>query len=103
MTDMRPTVTRLAAALLLTACGSGTTGATASGGGLYAGQCGVCHGPAGEGTVTGPPVVGFDEATIRTAVVAGVDPATFNGMAPVPRLDETDVAAIARHVATFGE
>ncbi len=99
----------------LSACGTGNdgggdaSGAPDAGRGaqLFANNCAVCHGPVGDGTTTGPPLVHeiyepghhSDEA-FQVAVARGVQPHhwDFGPMPPVPGLDRGDVADIVAHV-----
>ena len=82
---MRPTAIPSAALLLLAACGP--EAAPASGGArLYQVQgCATCHGSAGEGALTGPPLAGSSARWKREDLAAFLaDPESF--VARDPRL-----------------
>ena len=74
---------------------------------LFADNCAACHGPAGTGTASGPPLVHEvyepghhgDEA-FQIAVARGVQPHhwDFGPMPPIPDLDRQDVTDITAYV-----
>lgn len=74
---------------------------------LFAAHCAVCHGPLGDGTDQGPPLVHVvyepghhgDEA-FQIAVSRGVAPHhwNFGPMEPIEGLDRQDVADITAYV-----
>lgn len=105
-----------AIAAVLAACGNGAQDGDAQATGepdlergqqLFDANCAVCHGPAGTGAVSGPPLVHEiyepghhpDEAFQR-AVAEGVEPHhwDFGPMPPVPGLDHAEVADIIAYV-----
>lgn len=107
-----------AVAVTIQACSSGddagTAGDTATAAGdvergelLFADNCAACHGPAGTGTASGPPLVHEiyepghhgDEA-FQIAVARGVQPHhwDFGPMPPIPDLDRQDVTDITAYV-----
>lgn len=110
---MRRTWTLVAAlAALVAGCGSGGSGGEDAAGAergeeLFAANCAVCHGPEGEGTTTGPPLVHeiyepshHPDESFHRAVSEGV-PAhhwNFGDMPPVPGLDSDDVDDIVAWV-----
>jgi mono/diheme cytochrome c family protein len=74
---------------------------------LYAVNCAVCHGPAGEGTVVGPPLVDpayrvevFPDAGFVSAVELGVvqNRWPFGPMPAIAGLSHSEIAAITVHV-----
>jgi mono/diheme cytochrome c family protein len=100
-------------AALAVACASSggtTTSATADaarGEVLFASNCAACHGPAAQGTTTGPPLVHefyvpshHADAAFQLAVRDGVQPHhwSFGAMPPIPSLAANDVADIVAHV-----
>lgn len=99
----------------LVACGTdsgqGPTGRgtadEARGAQLFAANCATCHGPAGDGTAAGPPLVHViyepshhGDVSFLLAVQRGVQPHhwAFGPMPPVTGLDEADVADIVAWV-----
>jgi mono/diheme cytochrome c family protein len=99
----------------LVACGSDPasrpagprTADEARGAQLFAANCAVCHGPVGDGTAAGPPLVHViyepshhGDASFLFAVQRGVQPHhwQFGPMPPVAGLDDTDVADIVAWV-----
>lgn len=110
----RPTALRVAtvvtAFLVLAACGGeGDSGATdaAAGQEAFETHCITCHGPEGQGTDQGPPLVHIvyepshhgDEA-FRSAVASGVTPHhwDFGPMPPVPGISESETDAVIAYV-----
>jgi mono/diheme cytochrome c family protein len=98
----------LAVVLLLAGCGGDQQQAGASRGqALFEANCSACHGPQGQGTDQGPPLVDVvyepshhpDEA-FRSAVANGVTPHhwDFGPMPAIPSLDEAQVDAIIGYV-----
>lgn len=74
---------------------------------LYARNCAACHGPAGEGAATGPPLVDevyvpshHADESFQVAVARGVQAHhwDFGDMPPIPALDRDQVADITAHV-----
>jgi mono/diheme cytochrome c family protein len=74
---------------------------------LFAANCAVCHGPVGEGTAAGPPLVHeiyepshHSDESFQIAVARGVQPHHwgFGPMPPVGGLDRDDVADITAWV-----
>lgn len=101
----------LAAAVLLAGCGGGGAqiegDAVARGETLFANNCAVCHGEAGVGTTTGPPLVHeiyepghHSDESFHRAVAEGVDPHhwDFGPMMPIPGLDTDEVDDIIAYV-----
>lgn len=92
-------------AVLAAGCGPGDGGgeAVARGEELFAANCAVCHGPQGQGTTSGPPLIHeiyepghHPDESFHRAVAEGV-PAhhwEFGDMAPVGGLDSGEVDAI---------
>lgn len=74
---------------------------------LFADNCAACHGPAGTGTASGPPLVHevyepghHGDESFQIAVARGV-PAhhwDFGPMPPIPDLDRQDVTDITAYV-----
>jgi mono/diheme cytochrome c family protein len=107
----------LVAVVVLAACGTegaavpdGTAGAeVASGDGAaaFTANCAMCHGPVGDGTDQGPPLVHIvyepshhgDDA-FRRAVAQGVTPHhwDFGPMPPQPQVGSEELEAIIAHV-----
>lgn len=106
-----------AALLLVVGCGDdgtpdGAGGATAvadaeRGAELWTTNCAVCHGPAGEGTTIGPPLVHeiyepghHSDESFQVAVAQGVPQHhwEFGPMPALPGLDRADVADITAYV-----
>ena len=100
----------LGAALLLSACGSGDD---AGGTDVAAGQeafetyCISCHGPQGQGTDQGPPLVHIvyepshhSDDAFHAAVRDGVVPHhwDFGPMPPVPSISDAEVEAVITYV-----
>lgn len=107
---MRRTWTLVAAlAALVAGCGSGggDDAVAERGEQLFAANCAVCHGPQGEGTATGPPLVHeiyepghHPDESFHRAVAEGV-PAhhwNFGDMAPISGLDGDEVDDIVAWV-----
>lgn len=104
----------IAVAVLIVACGPGDRPGVSlrdadpeRGQALFEANCAACHGPVGQGTTSGPPLVHeiyepghhSDEA-FQLAVARGV-PAHhwgFGDMSPVAGLDRDDVADITAYV-----
>ena len=105
------------AVLLISACsGGGESGGGASAGqgeafregeSLFATHCSVCHGPIGDGTQTGPPLVHaiynpnhHPDFAFHNAVNNGVPQHhwVFGDMAPRPGLSEGDVNNIICYI-----
>jgi mono/diheme cytochrome c family protein len=117
----RPTALAVGATLLVVVVGCGADddlgvddGGTASaaadterGAELWTTNCAVCHGPAGEGTTIGPPLVHeiyepghHSDESFQVAVAEGVPQHhwEFGPMPALPGLDRADVADITAYV-----
>jgi mono/diheme cytochrome c family protein len=99
------------AVLGATACGSGDADADAvdvdRGRSLFANNCAVCHGPAGDGTLQGPPLVHeiyepghHPDELFQVAVAQGVQAHhwDFGPMPAIGGLDRGDVEDITAYV-----
>lgn len=100
-------------AVVLTSGGSdgppapGSSGELALGEEVYEQSCATCHGPEARGGLAGPPLTheryeGLTDADIRTAIAQGKPPTNWPqfeaGMAPVPNLSASEVAAVIAYV-----
>lgn len=110
----RTIATFVAFAAVTAACSGGTTSTELpsdanpeAGRTLYIQNCSACHGVDLRGTDTGPSFLSIvyepghhPDVAFQLAVTRGVQPHhwPFGPMAPVPGLDETDVAAIVAYV-----
>ncbi len=83
-----------------------------AGRGLYEERCGACHGPDGNGSAQGPPLVHalyrpdhHSDTAFLLAVRNGVAAHhwEFGSMPPQPGLSDDDVAAITAHVRALQE
>lgn len=96
--------------LVLAACGSdGEGGATdaAAGQEAFETYCITCHGPQGQGTDQGPPLVHIvyepshhSDESFRSAVANGVTPHhwEFGPMPPVPGISEAETEAVITYI-----
>jgi mono/diheme cytochrome c family protein len=98
-------------AVALVACGgeqpTGETAAAAEGAQVWAANCAACHGPQGEGTTAGPPLVHIiyepghhPDESFRRAVQQGVVAHhwDFGDMPPQPEVSEEEIEAAIAHV-----
>jgi ubiquinol-cytochrome c reductase cytochrome c subunit len=72
---------------------------------LYAAGCASCHGPGGEGTGQGPPLIGVGAASVDFMVSTGRMPVADPADQPVrgrPAYSEEEVAAIVAYVTSLG-
>jgi mono/diheme cytochrome c family protein len=99
------------AAVALGACGEEQAGgeavAAAEGAQVWAANCAACHGPQGEGTAAGPPLVHViyepghhSDESFRRAIQHGsiAHHWGFGDMPPQPQLDEDEMEAVIVHV-----
>ncbi len=75
----------------------------------YDTYCAPCHGLGGTGTVDGPSLlepssIDLDDASIRLTVVDGIEATTPDwpeGMAPIPALDDEEIAEVTLHLRSL--
>lgn len=101
-----------AAAIAFAGCGGpggagGVEAVQADGAAVFAANCAICHGPEGEGTRIGPPLVHVvyepghhSDESFRAAIQRG-SPAhhwEFGPMPPQPQVAEHEIDAVIGHV-----
>jgi mono/diheme cytochrome c family protein len=99
------------AVLVLAACGgeepSGETVAAAEGAAVWEANCAACHGPQGEGTTVGPPLVHevyepghHSDESFRRAMQQGsiAHHWGFGDMPPQPQVTEAEMEAVIAYV-----
>jgi mono/diheme cytochrome c family protein len=113
---LRRTSVAAVGVLLVAACGGGEVASdqpdaaaadATRGQELWTNNCAVCHGPEGEGSAAGPPLVHeiyepghHSDESFQVAVARGVQPHhwDFGPMPALPGLDRADVADITAYV-----
>jgi ubiquinol-cytochrome c reductase cytochrome c subunit len=77
-----------------------------NGAALYLQNCASCHGPGGEGSDVGPPLIGVGAASADFYLRTGRMPLGAPGQRPQrqePAFDEDEIVALVEHVAGFGD
>ncbi|HXF37965.1 MAG TPA: c-type cytochrome [Actinomycetota bacterium] len=72
---------------------------------LYATSCASCHGPGGEGTADGPPLIGVGAAAVDFMLATGRMPLADPDAQPVrqaPAFDRSGIEALVAFVGTLG-
>jgi quinol---cytochrome-c reductase cytochrome c subunit len=79
----------------------------ASGRALYLAHCQTCHGPDGQGTATGPSLVGVGAASadfeLRTGRMPFAGPTGSQPVRKPPAFGETDIQSLVAYVASLGK
>jgi ubiquinol-cytochrome c reductase cytochrome c subunit len=73
---------------------------------LYLNSCSACHGPNGEGTTGGPPLVGVGAASVDFYLRTGRMPLGSPEQRPVhqdPAFGDADIKALVAYVSSFGD
>jgi ubiquinol-cytochrome c reductase cytochrome c subunit len=99
------TIATLAVSRAAPAAGAETSAGGADAARLYLANCATCHGPRGEGTDAGVPLVGVGAASVDFYLRTGRMPLGAPGQRPhrqAPRFDDADIRALVDYVAGFG-
>jgi ubiquinol-cytochrome c reductase cytochrome c subunit len=73
---------------------------------LYLNSCSACHGPGGEGTTGGPPLIGVGAASVDFYLRTGRMPLGSPEQRPVhqaPAFGNADIEALVEYVSSFGD
>jgi ubiquinol-cytochrome c reductase cytochrome c subunit len=84
----------------------GAADLAAPGAALYLNSCSACHGPNGEGTTSGPPLLESGAASVDFYLRTGRMPLGSPEQRPVrqePAFDEDEIRALVDYVASFGD